>query len=64
MGLVAECRICFLGTRGVGSFAGLDVRRGELWHVGFVLPGEDSVDMWHARVCKVEALRVFRRKPC
>ena len=40
MGLLAARRICFLGTRGGGSFGGLDIRRGELWHVGPALPRE------------------------
>ena len=63
MGLLAECRTYFLGTRGVGSFAGLDVRRGELWHVGFALLEGHSIEMGHPRVGDPEALGVFRRKP-
>ena len=58
MGLLVECRICLPGTRGVCSFAGLDVRRGELWHVGSASPEGHSIEMGHPRVCELEALRV------
>ena len=38
MGLLIACRVWFLGTRGLGSFAGLDVRGVELWHSGPEVP--------------------------